>query len=162
VRKQFCFLPIGHWIERSERPLEAGDGFRVRRAAGGLDAGLMPVGRRLGPELAAQRVASQHLHLLGQPGRVKALDAQDDGAMQSAAPILHEAAVGHVVRQRVLERVLLVREQRRLVDQLRGLEVRQAEPERCLGRVGDGLQEGPGEVLADDGGGLQRPVVRAG
>ena len=58
--------------------------------------------------------------------------------MQHPPPLLQETAVGHLVRQGVLEGVLALGEEARLVEELGRLEVRQAAMERLLGQLGDG------------------------
>ena len=122
-----------------------------------------PAGDSLGrllPHLAPERVVGQPLDVLGQ--------AVWDGAPRSAStiagveappPILEQAPVGHVVGQGVLEGVLEIREEPRLVEELGGLEVARPAAERLLRLLRDGLEEGEGHVLADDGGGLEQPLV---
>jgi len=50
---------------------------------------------------------------------VQALDGGRHGGVQRAPPRPKEARIGHVVGQRVLERVFEVREKLRLVEELR-------------------------------------------
>ena len=56
------------------------------------------------------------------------LDRLDDPRVKLAAALLQQAAVGHLVRERVLERVLEIREEPGLVEELGGLQV--VEPAR--------------------------------
>ena len=58
--------------------------------------------------------------------------------MQGAPPLLQQAAVGHLVGEGVLEGVRLLREEARLVEELRRLKVRQAPVQRLFGQLGDG------------------------
>src|SRR5580765_1572842 len=112
--------------------------------------------------LAAHRVVGQPLHLLGQAVGVQVLDGRRDARMQAAPPLLQERAVGDVVRERVLERVLHAREQADLVDELRGLELGEVAAEHVLRQVGDRVQEGQRHVGADDGGSLQEALGLGG
>ena len=50
--------------------------------------------------------------------------------VEQSAPFLKQAAVRHLVRERVFERILEIRKQLRLVQELRGLEIVQASPKR--------------------------------
>ena len=94
-----------------------------------------------------------------QPVGVEPLDGLRDLTMERAPPVLKETPVGDVVGQGVLERVLKVREESCLVEELGGLEVGQASAETLFGSLGDGLEEREWHVLANDGGSLQKPLV---
>lgn len=59
----------------------------------------------------------------------------------------------------MLEGVLDLGEETRLVQELRGLERRQAAPEVLLGQLRDGLEQRQGHVLADHRGRLQEALV---
>ena len=96
--------------ERGQRLLEAGHGLPIARAR--------PPWRRPGagthrlvPQLAPQGVVGQPLDVLGQPVGVEPLDGLHDPRVQRAAPLVQQAAVGDLVGQRVLERVLELGEQ---------------------------------------------------
>ena len=67
--------------------------------------------------------------------------------------------IGHLLGQGVLEGVGTLRKEARLVEELGGLEVRQAAMQRRLGQLGDGLQQGQGHLGADDRGGLQELLL---
>src|SRR5262245_6744698 len=99
------------------------------------------------------------LSLLGQaPGR-ELLDGRDNACMQCPLLLAKESLVGHLVRKRVLERVLEVREEPRLVEELRGLQARELGAYAILGRVDDGQEQREWHVLADDGSGLKEPLA---
>jgi hypothetical protein len=66
------------------------------------------------------------------------------------------------VGEGVLEGILTLWKEHRLVQELGGLEVRQAAMERRFGKVGDGLQQRPWHLGADDGGGLEEALVLGG
>jgi hypothetical protein len=80
----------------------------------------------------------------------------------SAPALGKQAAVGHFMRQRVLERVFDLRKQLGFIDELGGLELRQPFAEGVARHIGDGFEQRQGQVLADYGGGLQQPLVLGG
>ena len=67
----------------------------------------------------------QALDLLRDPVTGERLQGRDDAGMQRPPPLLEQAAVGDLVGERVLERVLEVRKEPDLVEELRGLEMSQ-------------------------------------
>ena len=83
----------------------------------------------------------QALDLFGQPVRGERFEGLDDAGMQQAPSLLEQTAVGHLVRQGVLEGVRLVRKQACLVEELGRLQVRQAPMDLRLRHLGDGLQQ---------------------
>ena len=83
----------------------------------------------------------QPLDLLGQPVGIEPLDRLHDPRVEGPPALAEEAAVGHLVRQRVLERVLEVGKEARLVEELRGLQPGEPSAQLLLGLVGDGLQQ---------------------
>src|SRR5262249_30101610 len=102
---------------------------------------------------------SQAFDLLREPLRVQRLDRRDDASVQSAPPVLQDAPVGHLMRERMLEGVFEVRKDARLVQELGGLEMAQSPTQVVLGRVGNGLQQGEGHILANDRGGLEQTLL---
>ena len=107
----------------------------------GPGPGLLAVGHGLVPHLAPQGMVRQAFDLLGHPVPGERLQGLDDAGMQHPPPLLQEAAVGHLVRQGVLEGVFVLGEQARLVEELGRLQVRQAAVQRRLGQLGNGLQQ---------------------
>ena len=79
--------------------------------------------------------------------------------VEDAPPILKEAPVGHLVGQGVLEGVLDVGEQARLVEELGGLEPGEALGQRVGGSSGDACEHGHWDVGADHRGGLEQRLV---
>ena len=67
-------------------------------------------------------MVSKPLDMLGQPLGVKAFDGFDDPGVDGAPALLQEAAVGHLMGERVFESVLHVREETGLVQELRSLQ----------------------------------------
>ena len=131
----------GRCAEGRQRLLEAADGLPVGRAAERLGAGLAEIGDRLLPHLAAERVVREPLDVLGEPVGVEPLDGLDDPGVEGAPPLLEQAAVGDLVGEGVLERVLEVGEEARLVEELGGLEVGEPAAERRLRQLGERLEQ---------------------
>ena len=75
----------------------------------------------------------QALDVLREPLGVEALDGLDGPGVERAPAVLEEAPVGHLVGQRVLEGVLDVGEQARLVEELGRLEPGEALGQRVRG-----------------------------
>src|SRR4029450_1170931 len=63
------------------------------------------------PYLTPDRVVGQALHVLREPLGVASLDGLHRPGVQSTSAILQKASVGHLVGERVLERILDVGEQ---------------------------------------------------
>ena len=120
--------------------LEVGEGVPGGRAVERPDPRLPAVLDRLVPHLPAKRVVRQPLHLFTQPVRVEPLHRRHDLGVKLATAVLEQAPVGDLVRERVLEGVLQVREELRLV-------------------VRDRRQERVGHVLADHRGRLQELLL---
>src|SRR5262245_53111256 len=87
------------------------------------------------------------------------LDRFDDLRVERAAALLQEAAVRDLVRERMLERVLDLGEESRLVQELGGLQPCQTLAQLALAQVSDGFKQVERHVLADDRGGLQQTLV---
>jgi len=67
----------------------------------------------------------QALHLLGHPLGYQRLQGLDHARVQHPPPLLQEAAIGHLMRQGVLEGVFLLGEQAGLIEKLGSLQVGQ-------------------------------------
>ena len=145
--------------EGAERLLEVPHGLAVGRPRHGLLPRLPAVGQGLVPHLAPQGMVGQPFDLLGQPVAGERLEGLDDAGMERAPPLLQQAAVGHLVGEGVLEGVLELGEEARLVEELGRLEVREAAVQRRLGQLGNGLQQRQGHLRADDGGGLEQALL---
>jgi hypothetical protein len=101
----------------------------------------------------------QELHLLAQPISMQLFYGGHDPGVKRAASVLEEGAVRHVVGERVLERVLDVRENASLVEELGHLEVGEHAAQHVLLLLGDRLQEGERHILADYRRGLEHALV---
>ena len=71
-------------------------------------------------------MVGQPLDVLGQPVRIAAFDGADDAGVQGLAPVLEQGAVGDFMGERMLEGVLGIREEARLVQKLGRLQMRRA------------------------------------
>lgn len=111
------------------------------------------------PQLTPNGVMRETLDLLAGSIVVKRLDGSDDPCVKLTAALMQEASVGDLVGERMLERVLGVREELGLVEELGGLKVCETFPERIVGCVGNGCEEGERDVFADHGCGLKEPFV---
>ena len=87
-------------------------------------------------------MVGQPFDLLGHPVPSERLEGLDDAGMQRSPPLLQQAAVGHLVRQGMLEGVFQLGEEARLVQELRGLEVGEVAVQLGVWQVGNGSQEG--------------------
>ena len=159
VDGQLGRLPgLGETAEGPERLLQVGNGLAVGGPRHGPEPGLAEIDDRLLPQLAAQGVVGQPLGLLGDALGREPLDGLGDAGVQGAPPLVEQAPVRDFVGERVLERVLEVRKEPGLVEELRGLEVRQLGAHLVLRRVGNGQEQRQGHVLADDRGGLEQAL----
>jgi hypothetical protein len=104
----------------------------------------------------------QTFDLLGQPVPGERLQGCDDAGMQRPPPLLEKAAVGDLVGEGVLEGVLVLREEARLVEKLGRLQMCKAAMQRRLGQLGNGLEQGQGYLGADHGGGLEEVFFLGG
>ena len=105
---------------------------------------------------------SQPVHLLGEPPGPQLLDDRHQARVEPAALAVQQRAVGDLVGEGVLERVLEVGEEARLVQELGGLQVGQRPAQRFLRDVLERLEEGEGHVLADDRGRLEQALLAVG
>src|SRR5215472_4161156 len=111
-------LALRQRLEDGQRLLKAGPCVLGRRSHSRFATCLAKISHRLFMLLAAKGVVGESFHVLSEPVGVETLQRLDDARVERAPPRLEEAAVGHFVRQRVLERVLELREEARLVDEL--------------------------------------------
>jgi hypothetical protein len=129
-----------------------------RRTADSPRPGLLAVGHSLVPYLTPQGVVGQAFDLLGQAIGSEAFEGLDNARMQHPPPLQQEAAVCHLVRQGMLERVLDPGKEASLIEELRGLQVSEAVPDLLLRLLGDGLQQGQRDFPANDGRGLEQAL----
>ena len=110
-------------------------------------------------------MVGQPLDVLGQAVRVERLDRRRRCDRVGAPPFLEQAAVRHVVGQRVLERVLRLGIEADGVEQLGRLEPREGRLKLAVRQIGDGPQQRERHVLADHGwpsGAVASPRAAAG
>src|SRR4029077_8184648 len=106
------------------------------------------------PHPAPGRVRGEPLDLLAEAITVEALDGLHDPDVEVAAPAEEEAPVGHLVGERMLEGVLEIGEDARLVEELGRLKLTQPATDRLFLLVRYRQKEGQREVLPDDRGNL--------
>ena len=74
--------------------------------------------------------------------------------VQISPPVVHQPLVGHLVRERVFERVLEVRKKPDLIEELRGLQAGELCTHLVFPRVSNGEQQWQRNIFADDRGSL--------
>jgi hypothetical protein len=141
--------------EGTKRLLEVPHGLAVGRSRHGLLPRLPAIRQGLGPHLAPEGMIGQPFHLLGHLISGKRLQGRDDPGMECPPPLLEQRLIGHLLGEGVLEGVLYIGEEARLVEKLSRLQMGEAQAERLLRHVGYGLQEREGHLRANDRGGLQ-------
>jgi hypothetical protein len=92
----------------------------------------------------------QALHMLGHTIGVEPSHGRHGALVQPAPPFGEQAAIRHLVGERVLEGVFAVREQAGLVQELVLLEISEPLMQCLLRQPGDGREDGVRHVLADD------------
>jgi hypothetical protein len=90
---------------------------------------------------------------------VERLDRVHDPRVKIPSPLLQQAPVRDLMRERVFESVFEIREEARLVEELGGLKVGEPATHVFFGQLGNGEQERERHVLADDRGRLEQPLV---
>jgi hypothetical protein len=146
-------------LKRGQGLLEERDGFAVGRSRPRLLSRLTQVGHRAVPQGPAHRMVGQPLDVLDQAVAVDRLDRFEDPGVEDALAILEEAPVHDLVGQRMLEGVLGLGEEPRLVEKLGRLKAGQAGAELFLRQIGDGEEEGERHVASDDRGRLEQALV---
>ena len=99
------------------------------------------------------------LDVLVETVRVQLLDGVDERPVECAPALAEKAAIRDLVREGVLERVLEVREQARLVQELRALESTEPLVQPILVEAGDREQQAERDALAHDGRRLEQAFV---
>ncbi len=146
---------LGQVREGLEGLLEGGHRLAERGAVVGPGAGLLAVGHGLVPHLASQGMVRQAFDLvrvlpsgrkalrprshLGPPRGRQRLQGLDNTRMQEAPPLQQEAAVGHLVREGMLEGIDPLGDKARLVEELGRLQVGEAAVQYRLRQLGNAL-----------------------
>jgi len=141
VDGQLGRLPgLGEMAERPKRLLQVSNGLAVGSLGHGPEPGMAEIRDRLLPQFPAQGVVGQPLGLLRDALGREPLDGLSDAGVQGALPVVEQPLVRHLVSERMLERVLEVRKEPGLVEELRGLQVRELGAHLLLRRVGNGQE----------------------
>jgi hypothetical protein len=93
---------------------------------------------------------------------IERLDHVDDLRVKLPSTLLQQSAVRDLVRESMLEGVLEIRIEARLVKELGGLEVIEPTAERLVRHLGDRLEQRERNVPADDRGDLEKMLVLRG
>jgi hypothetical protein len=107
--------------QRSKCLLEIRDGIAMGTARHGAEPRLVEIGDRLLPQFAVQGMVGQPLGLLGDASSPEPLDRSGNSRVQISPPVLQNAPVGHLVRQRVFEGVFDIGKKGCLIEKLRAL-----------------------------------------
>src|SRR5262249_32266365 len=118
-----CVLMLREMLKRHQRLLEVLDRLPVGRTRRGLGTGLTKVTQGLAPHLAPEGMVREAFSLFIQALRRKPFDGLDNLGVEGTPTLLEQAAIGHLLRERVLERVFEFRKQACLVEKLGGLQV---------------------------------------
>jgi hypothetical protein len=145
---------------RGEGVLEMGAGIPQRPAQHRLGPRLSRVKQCLVPQLSAQSVMGQSLDLLPQSVAMESLDLLDNPRVDGAPAVSEETAVRHLLRERMLERVLQIGKEACLIQKLRGLQKRELSAHALLGLIGDGVEQNERDVLSNDSRRLQQLLLR--
>ena len=113
---------VGQSRQGLDRLLEEGHRRAVCRPGPGVSSRPPEVGHGLLPHFASHRVMGEPLRLLAQATGGVMLHGFDDSGMELPTAIVEEASVGDLVGQGVLERVLEIGKEARLVEELGGLQ----------------------------------------
>src|SRR4029453_13242627 len=151
----------GRWetTDGEQGLLEALDGLTGRGREERASPRSQEVLDRLVPDLPPEGMVCETLGLLVQAIGVEDLNGAEDPSVKPALAILKQTAVGHLVGQRVLERVFHFGDAARLVQEIRRLKVGEALAELLLRDIGDGLEKTDVDVGADHGRRLKQPFI---
>jgi hypothetical protein len=98
-------LMLREMLQRHQHLLEVPDRFPVGRARGSLGTGVTKVREGLAPRLTPEGVVREAFNLFIQALGRKPFDGLDNPSVEGAPTLLEQAAIGHLLRERVLERV---------------------------------------------------------
>src|SRR5262245_38257978 len=126
--------------EGTERLLEIPPGLAVGRPCQGLLSRLSAVRQGLLPHLTPYGMVGQAFDVFHQASRGERFKRRDDAGMERASPLLEQTAVGHFVRQGMLEGVGMFWEETGFIQKLGGLQMREATIQRIFGYLSDRLK----------------------
>ena len=117
-----CSASLGHVRQGVDGLLVQLDHLPMGRASAGLVASEAGVADGLLPQLCTMRVVRQGLELLVEAIAVDGFEDVHHSRVKRAATVVEQAAVGDLVGERVLERVLELGVETRLVEEFGGLQ----------------------------------------
>ena len=97
---------LAELMQRVQRLVHPVEGLGMRGSGEAPRARLLAVGQGLRPDLPPEGVVREAVELRRQPLGVESLDGLHDAPVQGAPALVQESRIGHLVRQRVPERVL--------------------------------------------------------
>jgi hypothetical protein len=137
-------------LEDAQRLLEPAPGVRGCGTCSCLESGLSEIVHSLLPQLSPEGMMGKPLDLFAEAIRVERLDRVDDPRVKFPTTLLDQPTVRDVLGERVLEGVLEVRKQLRLVEEFGGLQVVEPAPKLLVRSLCDCLKQRERHVLADD------------
>ena len=146
-------------FEDRQRLLVAGPGVPQRRPSGRLVAGPPEIVRCLLVHVATGGMMGKPFHVLIKAVRIELLHRLENAGVERATTIPEEACVSDLMSQRVLEGVLELGEEPRLVEELRRLQPCERRAKTVLRLLGDRLQQCERHILADHGRRLEQLLV---
>ena len=156
------FGGLGEVHQSHQRLFEKRDGLAVPVARERTLARHARIHQRGVPAVSFERMMREPIYMVVQAVREHDLNSLGGPGVQSAPPVVEQPRVRHLVRQRVLERILKVREEPRLVEELGRLESVEAITQRLVWQLGNRLEQHEGHELADYRGDLQEAFVVLG
>src|SRR5262245_13834543 len=104
----------------------------------------------------------ESLGVLAETVPMEGLDRVDEPRVQRAPALQQQATIRDLLRERMLEGVLKIRKQPRLVEELGRLQMFEPSTELVLREFGNRLEQWERHVLADDRRDLKEPLVFRG
>src|SRR5262245_5279373 len=112
---------VGETADGCERLLQMGDGVAIGSSRDRAHTRVAKIAHGLVPQPTPQRVMRQSLGLLADALLLESLDRLDDAGVKGALTVVQQPLVCDVMRERMLEGVLEVWEEPRLVEKFCGL-----------------------------------------
>jgi hypothetical protein len=153
-----CVSTLGEMLQGRQRLLQVYHCLAIGRARTRLDMRLAAIGQGLLPHLAPECMVREAFDVFAAPRGIERFQRLHDARVEAAPPLVREIPVGDLLSEGMLEGVLDVGKEASLIEELSDLQVSEAVPDLLLGLLSNGLQEGQGNISADDGRGLEQAL----
>src|SRR5262249_9556837 len=141
---------LRQFFQSTQRLVEGSPGVSECRSRGRLPSGLPEIVHCLLLQVALDGMIGEPLDLLGQPVGVKVFDGSYDTSVDLPATFVEHPAIGDVVSERVLERILQVRKELRRIEEFGSLQIVEQTAKLVLGQPANCVQEHEWNVVSDD------------